>query len=58
MSTRTPITELPPAAATPRRHTLEDILRFVDPVPADEMERFVAAIYAERRASEMHPTAR
>jgi hypothetical protein len=42
----------------PQRHSLEDILRFVDPVPADEMERFVAAIYAERRASEVHPTAR
>ena len=58
MATRTPISELPPVVAGPHRHTLEDILRFVDPIPADEMERFVAAIYAERRASEVHPASR
>ncbi len=58
MATRTPMSELPPVVTGPRRHTLEDILRFVDPIPADEMERFVAAIYAERRASEVHPASR
>ena len=55
MSTRTPISEFQQGLAGQLPHTLENILRFVDPVPADEMERFVAAIYAERRASEVRP---
>jgi len=29
--------------------SIEDLLRNIDPAPDDETERFVAAIYADRR---------
>ncbi len=38
-----------PFVALPGPHSIEDILRFVDPGPDEETERFVAAIYEDRR---------
>jgi hypothetical protein len=35
--------------------SIDEILRFVYPAPDDETERFVAAIYADRRASVTTP---
>lgn len=35
--------------AHPGPRSIEDLLRFVDPGPDDEAERFVAAIYKDRR---------
>ena len=35
--------------------SLEEILRNVDPAPDEETERFVAAIYADRRQSTENP---
>jgi len=31
--------------------SMEDLLRYIDPAPDDETERFVAAIYSDRRAA-------
>ncbi|HEY4085698.1 MAG TPA: hypothetical protein VGM43_07150 [Bryobacteraceae bacterium] len=33
--------------------TIESVLRFVNPAPDEETERFVAAIYADRRQARM-----
>jgi hypothetical protein len=38
-----------PVVIHPGPLSMEDILRYVDPAPDDEIERFVAAIYADRR---------
>jgi hypothetical protein len=37
--------------AHPGLHTIDDLLKHVHPAPDDETERFVAAIYADRRAA-------
>jgi len=37
--------------------SIEDLLKHVDPAPDDETERFVAAIYADRRAAATSPQA-
>jgi hypothetical protein len=37
-------------------HSIDEILRFVYPAPDGETERFVAAIYADRRASVAAPS--
>jgi hypothetical protein len=38
-----------PVVVGPQPFSLEDLLRNVDLTPDDETERFVAAIYADRR---------
>ena len=38
-----------PRVVGPQPFSLEDLLRYVDPAPDEETERFVAAIYADRR---------
>jgi hypothetical protein len=38
-----------PAVVGPAPLSIERILRHVDPAPDDETERFIAAIYADRR---------
>ncbi len=38
-----------PKLVGPQPFSLEEILRYVDPAPDEETERFVAAIYADRR---------
>jgi hypothetical protein len=38
-----------PVVVHPGPVSLEDLLRNIDPAPDDEIERFVAAIYADRR---------
>jgi len=38
-----------PLVVGPQPFSLEDLLRTVDPAPDEETERFVAAIYADRR---------
>ena len=38
-----------PVVVGPRPFSFEDLLRHVDPAPDKERERFVAAIYADRR---------
>jgi len=40
-----------PVTVGPRPFSFEEILRNVDPAPDEETERFVAAIYADRRQS-------
>ena len=35
--------------------SIEDLLRHVDPAPDEETERFVAAIYADRRNAAVAP---
>jgi len=40
-----------PAVVGPQPFSFEDLLRNVDPAPDEETERFVAAIYADRRQS-------
>ena len=45
-----------PVVEHPGPLSMEDLLRFVDPVPDEETERFVAAIYLDRReASAIRP---
>jgi len=39
----------------PQPFSFDDILRYVDPAPDDETERFVEAIYADRRQSAERP---
>ncbi len=41
-----------PVLVGPQPFSLDDILRNVDPAPSEETERFIAAIYADRRQSE------
>jgi acetylglutamate kinase len=38
-----------PVIVHPGPPSIENLLRHVDPAPDDETERFVAAIYADRR---------
>jgi hypothetical protein len=38
-----------PVVVGPQPFSFEDLLRSVDPEPDEETERFVAAIYADRR---------
>ena len=38
-----------PVVVHPGPPSIEDLLRSIDPAPDDETERFVAAIYADRR---------
>ena len=38
-----------PVVVHPGPLSIEDLLRHVDPAPDEETERFVAAIYADRR---------
>jgi hypothetical protein len=38
-----------PIVIGPQPFSFEDLLRNVDPAPDEETERFVAAIYADRR---------
>ena len=38
-----------PVVVGPQPFSFEDLLRNVDPAPDEETERFVAAIYADRR---------
>jgi hypothetical protein len=38
-----------PVVVHPGPLSMEDLLRHVDPAPDEEIERFVAAIYADRR---------
>jgi hypothetical protein len=38
-----------PAMVGPQPFSLDEILRNVDPVPDEETDRFIAAIYADRR---------
>ncbi len=42
-----------PVIVHPKRYSIEDILQYVDPdpLPDGEIERFVALIYADRRAA-------
>ncbi len=40
-----------PVLVGPRPFSFDEILRNVDPAPDEETERFVAAIYADRRRS-------
>jgi hypothetical protein len=44
-----------PVVAHPGPRSIEDLLRYVDPAPDDETERFVGAIYADRRESATPP---
>jgi hypothetical protein len=43
------------AVAHPGPVSIEDLLRHVDPAPDEETERFVAGIYADRRAAAVAP---
>jgi hypothetical protein len=45
-----------PVVVHPGPLSIEDLLRHVDPAPDDETERFVAAIYADRRDAATAPT--
>ena len=46
-----------PVLVGPKPFSFDEILRNVDPAPDDETERFVAAIYADRRqAAEDSPS--
>lgn len=38
-----------PAVVGPQPFSFEDLLRSVNPAPDQETERFVAAVYADRR---------
>jgi hypothetical protein len=44
-----------PVGVHPGPLSIDDLLRFVDPAPDDETERFVAAIYADRRETATIP---
>jgi len=37
-----------PLVVHPGPSSINDLLRYIDPVPDEETERFVAAIYADR----------
>jgi hypothetical protein len=43
------------AVAHPGPVSIEDLLRHVDPAPDEETERFLEAIYADRRAAAVAP---
>jgi hypothetical protein len=40
-----------PVEVHPRPHTIEEILKHVYPAPDEETDRFIAAIYEDRRKS-------
>lgn len=40
-----------PVVVHPGPSSIEDLLRNIDPAPDEETERFVAAIYSDRRDS-------
>lgn len=40
-----------PVVVHPGPTSIEDLLRNIDPAPDEETERFVGAIYAERRGA-------
>jgi len=44
-----------PVIVGPQPFSFEDVLRSVDPAPDEETERFVAAIYADRRQAAQNP---
>ena len=44
-----------PALVGPQPFSFDEILRNVDPAPDEETERFVAAIYADRRKAAEEP---
>lgn len=46
-----------PIVVHPGPLSIEDLLRHVDPTSDDETERFVAAIYADRREAAVIPPA-
>jgi len=46
-----PHAEYKPVLVGPHPFSLEEILRNVYPAPDEETERFVAAIYADRRSA-------
>ena len=50
-----PETASKPVVVHPGPRSIEDILKYVDPAPGEETERFVAAIYADRRESAAAP---
>ncbi len=45
-----------PVVVHPGPSSLDDLLRYIDPAPDDETERFVAAIYADRRETANNAT--
>ncbi len=45
-----------PVVIGPQPFSFEDLLRNVDPAPDEETERFVAAIYADRRQAAGNPS--
>ena len=45
-----------PIVVHPGPLSIEDLLQHVDPAPDDETERFVAAIYADRRETAATPS--
>jgi hypothetical protein len=40
-----------PVVVHPGPLSIEDLLQYVDPAPDEEIDRFVEAIYADRRAA-------
>lgn len=44
-----------PVDVRSRPASIEHLLNYVDPVPDDETERFIAAIYADRRQAALIP---
>jgi hypothetical protein len=44
-----------PVVVHPGPRSIDDLLRHVDPAPDEETERFVAAIYADRREAARNP---
>jgi hypothetical protein len=50
-----PIIQEKPVVAHPGPVSIDDLLRNIDPSPDMETERFVAAIYAERREASRPP---
>ena len=46
-----PNREYAPVLVGPQPFSFEEILQNVDPAPDEETERFIAAIYADRRES-------
>jgi hypothetical protein len=45
-----------PVVVGPQPFSFDDLLRNVDPAPDEETERFVAAIYADRRQAAENPS--
>jgi len=44
-----------PIVVHPGPTSLDDLLRYIDPVPDSETEQFVAGIYADRREASIPP---